>query len=319
MLEMNWVKDAKMENRLTVVICTHDRAELLVRTLASLDAARRPSEMEVDVLVVANACTDDTPERVAAYRDGRTGGLPLRYCEEPQVGKSHALNRAIDMVEAGFLLFVDDDHRVDAGYLEAVVDGIRRFPGVRMFCGQVVPDWRGDEPVWVHAQDRYRIYPLPVPHFELGEEEHFLDDDSRIPGGGNLAIHVDVFQKVGGFSTELGPKGHDLAGSEDSDLVLRAMAAGEKVRYLPDMLQYHYVDLERLRLSYLMRKAYQRSRTLVRVRGGANGVPRYLWKKLALYGVNALFSLRGDRRRFYLVRLSSVGGEIAGFREAQRA
>ena len=96
------------------------------------------------------------------------------------------------------------------------------------------------------------------------------------------------------------------------------MAHGESICYLPAMLQYHYVDLERLKLSYLVRKGYQRSRTITRVRRGGGGVPRYLWKKLAIYAAKAaVFCLGMARRRFYMVRTASVLGEISGSRQAQ--
>ena len=47
---------------LTVLICTHNRVDLLDKTLASLNAARKPVDWRVGVLVAANACTDDTHE-----------------------------------------------------------------------------------------------------------------------------------------------------------------------------------------------------------------------------------------------------------------
>ncbi len=45
---------------LTVLICTHNRAALLGKTLASLNAAARPADWSVDILVAANACNDGT-------------------------------------------------------------------------------------------------------------------------------------------------------------------------------------------------------------------------------------------------------------------
>src|SRR5512139_1488708 len=52
---------------LTILICTHNRADLLERVLASLNAARRPV-MPVQIMVAANACTDDTTARMVAYQ-----------------------------------------------------------------------------------------------------------------------------------------------------------------------------------------------------------------------------------------------------------
>lgn len=46
-----------MKGALTILICTHNRVDLLERVLASLNAAQHPA-MPVQILVAANACTD---------------------------------------------------------------------------------------------------------------------------------------------------------------------------------------------------------------------------------------------------------------------
>ena len=82
---------------LIVLICTHNRSRLLLRTLHYLNMARRPQGWQVGVLVVANACTDDTLERLEQFREENKEGLPLNWIEEPTPGKSHALNRALPL------------------------------------------------------------------------------------------------------------------------------------------------------------------------------------------------------------------------------
>ena len=71
--------------RLTVLICTHNRAALLERTLAALNAAARPAGWDVGVLVAANACTDDTHAFLDRYAGGAEsrGDLPLAWFPEP--------------------------------------------------------------------------------------------------------------------------------------------------------------------------------------------------------------------------------------------
>jgi len=54
--------------RLTFLICTHDRADLLAKALVSLSAATRPPDWEVDILVAASACGDDTHALLVEYR-----------------------------------------------------------------------------------------------------------------------------------------------------------------------------------------------------------------------------------------------------------
>mgnify|MGYP001166022977 FL=1 len=307
---------------LTVLICTHDRAELLARTLLTLNSARRPTGWAVDVLVAANACRDDTHdvlERHCAQVEAR-GWLPLRWFAEPVPGKSNALNSALPRVGSELIAFVDDDHRVDAGYLEAVCRAADRHPEADLFCGRILPDWDGREPAWVHDDGPYRIYPLPVPRFDQGDEPFELTPDRAIPGGGNLAVRTATAARIGPFDTAMGPTGHDLGGAEDLDWVLRGQRLGARLRYVPDMVQYHYVDTARLTLGYVMKKAYKRTASTVRLEAdeGRTSVPRYLYRKLAEYALLACTAVGASRRRYYLVRTAAALGEFAGYRQLRR-
>jgi arylsulfatase A-like enzyme/glycosyltransferase involved in cell wall biosynthesis len=302
---------------LTVLICTHNRADLLERALASINTAKRPA-MPVQILVAANACTDDTAARMRAYQaqQSKNAWLPLRLIEVPTPGKSHALNLAIPEIETELTAFVDDDHRVDENYLVAIEQAAQAWPDAGLYCGRILPDWDGSEPAWVHDEGAYRIYPLPVPRYNQGNAPRTITaEEGPIPGGGNLVVRRDVFELAGHFSTELGPHGHDLGGGEDSEYVLRAMTRGVRCQYVPDMVQHHYVDTERLRLGYLLKKSYQRTRSTSRIRGNGQ-VPLYMWRKLAEYGFHSLFSLSWARRRFYWVRVAAALGEIQGLHES---
>lgn len=302
---------------LTILICTHNRVELLRRVIDSLEAANPPAGWRCRLFVVANACTDDTH----AFLESRAHGeyrVPLQWVAEPTPGKSHALNRALPMLEDALTAFVDDDHRVHADYLVEIARAAERWPAAGLICGRILPDWDGSEPQWVHDEGPYRIYPLPVPRYDQGVEPFPIDEGGPIPGGGNLAVRRSAIAAAGPFATELGPTGHDLGGSEDADWILRALRAGERMQYAPDMVQYHYVDNERLTLSYIARKGFQRSRSVTRVRAEHDSVPRYMWRKVAGYGLRLALSPGLQARRFYLVRLASVLGEISGVRDQAR-
>jgi len=304
-------------NHLTVLICTHNRADLLERVLASLNAAKRPA-IRVQILVAANACSDDTMARMQAYQmqQASNGWLPLRLIEVPTPGKSHALNRAIPEIDTELVAFVDDDHRVDESYLGAIEQAAQTWPDAGLYCGRILPDWDGTEPAWVHDEGPYRIYPLPVPRYEQGNQPKTITaEEGPIPGGGNLVVRRHIFDLTGKFSTELGPHGHDLGGGEDSEYVLRAMMRGVRCQYTPDIVQHHYVDTERLKLSYLLKKSYQRTRSISRIHGNGR-VPLYLWRKLAEYGFHSVFGLSWAKRRFYWVRTAAALGELQGCRES---
>jgi len=299
--------------KLTVTICTHNRCNLLARTIQSLEDAVCPPGLNIELLVIANACTDDTEQWLQEYGPaaGHPNTLPLTWDREPQPGKSHALNLAINLIKTAVVVFVDDDHRVPGDFFESIDAAFRGYPDATMFCGCIRPDWDGREPNWIHDNDRYPIYPKPVPHFEPWSEPRPVHTNDPIPGGGNLIMYTSVLQRTGEFSTDLGPSGDSLAGSEDTDYVLRALAGGESLMYVPSIRQYHYVELDRLRLGYLVRKSFERSKSVTRVREREQKVPAYQWRKLATYLLMAMASLSLKRSRFYLVRTAAVLGEIS--------
>jgi len=309
-----------MSSNLTIVICTHNRATLLQRTIASINRASRPSGWTASLLVVANACTDGTVPFLERYtKDASAHGfLSLRHAEERVPGKSRALNLAIKLIDGDAVAYVDDDHRVDEHYVKNVCKALDTYPEASLFCGRIVPDWDGREPRWVHDTGPYRIYPLPVPRFDIGNKPRRLAPGTATPGGGNLFLRSDLFGRVGDFSLDFGPTGHDLGGAEDIEWVKRAIAAGAILQYDPTVVQYHYVDQERLRLSYLARKAYLRSSSIVRLSpefDTSHQVPLYMYRKVGTYLIAALGALADEKRRFYLVRLAAALGEIDGVRK----
>ena len=308
---------------LTVLICTHDRQVLLAKTLDSLNAAERPKGWCIGILVAANACRDGTHAFLDDYRTraAERGLLPLNWFAEPTPGKSHALNAALPRLGGDMVAFVDDDHRVDSAFLMQVCAAADAYGEDDLFCGRILPDWTGNEPAWVHDAGPYRIYPLPVPRFDLGAATRELSGDTAIPGGGNLFLRAPWLKRVGEFVTDMGPIGHDLGGSEDLEWIQRALGLGARLRYVPQVVQYHYVDLSRLRLSYLLKKAYKRTASTVTIaarRPGGGTVPRYLYRKVAEYGFKACTAFGRARRRFYLVRTAAALGEIAGHLQQRR-
>jgi GT2 family glycosyltransferase len=308
---------------LEVLICTHDRVQLLESTLASLNQCDRPADCRIGIFVVANACRDGTAEVLSAYIEstGIHGTLPLRWMADPVPGKSHALNAALPLSIAPLIAFVDDDHRLDAGYLQAVRQTALEQPDADFFCGRILPDWDGSEPAWVHDQGRYRIYPLPVPKFDLGSSAGFVEPGTATPGGGNLAIRRTLFDRIGAFELDLGPHGHDLGGAEDIEWVRRGVAMGARLYYSPKILQYHYVDNARMTLAYILHKAYERSASTSRLAAASDAhrtLPPYMVRKAGTYAFKALFSLSSQRRRFFLTRLAAALGEVKGFLQQKR-
>jgi glycosyltransferase involved in cell wall biosynthesis len=117
---------------ITVRIATYNRAGLLTdRALASV---LRQTHPKWEAIVVGDACTDDTAERVAQIGDPRIRfeNLPVRgpYPEGERarwlVAGSAPMNRAIELARGAWIATLDDDDEWLPDHLEALLAEARR-------------------------------------------------------------------------------------------------------------------------------------------------------------------------------------------------
>ena len=305
---------------ISVIICTHNRAFLLHDVLNSLEKTETPENTEIELVIVDNACSDNTFQTINEY--AKNSKFKIKSLKESKKGKTFALNTAINSAQGDLLAFVDDDHIVSSGYFKAIRSAFANYPDFNLFCGMITPNWDGTEPAWVHDDTGYPIRPFPIPNFNLGDRvlEVQLDKGMFIPGAGNLVIKRSVFENIGLFSEKLGPKGHNLQGGEDLEFIRRALKNGERLMYIPEILQYHHVDKNKLTLRYLIKKAYYRSMAAYQLNNkiSSGPIPRYFYKMAAAHLMKSIFCLHQSARRYYLVKLASVMGEIQGHKKGHQ-
>src|SRR5580658_10275907 len=105
--------------KLSVIICTWNRAVLLRETLNSLGKTELPQDIDWEILIVDNNSTDETSEVCQEF----VGQNPsrYRYIIEKRQGKSFALNTGIENARGKILSFTDDDVTVDAVWLAETI------------------------------------------------------------------------------------------------------------------------------------------------------------------------------------------------------
>ena len=103
--------------RISVIICTRNRAESLRATLETIGKLSVPEGWTVELLVVDNGSSDHTADVV---RRASIPLMPVKHILEPRVGKSHAYNTGISTATGDVLLFADDDVRVPANWIEGM-------------------------------------------------------------------------------------------------------------------------------------------------------------------------------------------------------
>lgn len=107
-----------VSSRLALVIAPTIAASRSSKTLESIYSDGYAGAEIIDVLVVANNCLDDTLVRLTEFRHAHLEArLRLSWVEEPQPGKSYALNTGIANTQHAVLCFIDDDQVVESGFI----------------------------------------------------------------------------------------------------------------------------------------------------------------------------------------------------------
>jgi glucosyl-dolichyl phosphate glucuronosyltransferase len=297
--------------RVSVILCTFNRWQSLLKALDSLAESRVPNSTEWEVLVVDNNSDDRTSE--VAQNFCRSHAEHFRYLREPQQGKSRALNTAIQAARSEILAFLDDDVTVDPAWLANLTAplGGSAWSGVG---GRILPEPDFRAPSWMPTEGRYALAPLAV--FDYGADGGALDDT---PFGANMAYRKELFAKYGGFRCDLGPGSgsKEPQKSEDSEFGKRALAGGERIRYEPSAVVYHEIPSVRVRKEYFLRWWFDKNRSDIRAFGIPQdtkwyvaGVPLYMCRRLAMWTLRWIVAVEESRRFSNKIKVWALAGSV---------
>jgi glycosyltransferase involved in cell wall biosynthesis len=232
----------------SVVICTRDRPEHLVKCLRSLQAS---SQAPSEIVVVDNAPSSDATQQLVAE-------MPhVRYVLEPRPGLDIARNAGVLNSTGEIIAFTDDDVIVHPDWVMRLQQSFQE-PKVMAVTGLVLAAaleteaqylfekyWafnRGYRPMTYDTEYFEQLKPWGVPAWYVG-------------AGANMAFRRQVFELIGGFDERLDVGASGCSG--DSEFWYRVLAEGWHCHYEPTAIAYHYHrrDLDSLKrqIFYYMR------------------------------------------------------------------
>lgn len=260
--------------RLSLIIPTHNRAEQLLSALRSV--VRQTADPAAwECVVVDNASTDNTAERFARFA-AEHPGFRLRRVFEPRPGVSYARNRGLLEARSDLLVWIDDDERIDEGFLAAYLDFFDAHPDAVAAGGRIIAEYPGGRPRWM---SKYAEMPVANP-MDFGPAVRPFPF-ARVPGGGNMAFRRAAAVRYGGFDVSLGRVGRELTGGEENDFFERLLRGGETLWYVPGAVMRHIILPEKLTEDYFRRLCFnvgrsQRLRAAARHRLGRARVSEVL-------------------------------------------
>ena len=302
---------------ITVILCTYDRCQMLAQALESVAASSVPIAVDWEVLVVDNNSTDQTKAVVEDFCRRYPGRF--RYLKEPQQGLCHARNAGVREARGSVLAFIDDDVTVDPTWVWNLTSGLLsgEWGGAG---GRIFPLWTCSIPNWLSTEGPRALAPYVA--FDLGAEAGPLAEP---PFGANMAFQKKMFEKYGGFRTDLDRCGGGMLSNGDTEFGRRLLMGGERLRYEPSAVVNHPVTADRAQKRYVLAWEFGKGRADIRELGVAPGtkwfaygIPLYMLRRLTVWTLRWMVMIKPSRRFSCKRRVWYLAGAIVECYERSR-
>jgi len=265
-----------MTPRITVAVCTWNRAKSLKRTLDSIVTAIEVYGSSIQLIVVNNNCTDNTDQIIATVAERTV----LTYLHESKGGLAHARNAATRAICGDYVIWTDDDVVVPPHWLEAYAKAFIEYPHAAFYGGPIRPEFEHALPVWLAAG--WRQIPWIYAARDLGERPFAITNYGELPYGANFAVRSDLQRRIS-YDTRLGrqPGNYWLTG-EEVDVLTRLLEGRHEGRWVPAAAVVHCISNDRQTLAYVVKHAFasglsEEVREPARGRSLLFGRPGWLW------------------------------------------
>ena len=254
----------------SIIIPTFNRCAALERTLNSLikiDSGKKNYE----VLIVDNGSTDGTSAMIEGFRSR----LQCRVISEPTPGLLSARHRGAIESARDICVFIDDDVRLDPGWLNALQDAFTD-PSIVLVGGPSRPLFEVNPPPWLKAfqsVEEAGTLCVPLSLFDGGDKVKEIDPIYIF--GLNFAIRRETLFAQGGFHPDSlpGPL-QRYQGDGETGLSMKIKRSGLRALYHPNAAVRHEVSASRLTEAYFTRRAFFQgvcdSYTQIRTDGGVS-------------------------------------------------
>lgn len=242
---MNYDK-LQIIRRVSVIICTHNRADLLPRVIRLLRHQDYPQNA-YEIIVVDNRSTDNTP--LVVRHLAAEPGAPVRYVAEPRCGVSLARNRGAETAHYPYLAYIDDDCTIRPDWLQMLMSGFELDEQVVAVGGLVSLKWEQGRPAWLGREiDKW----LADTSF-LGTRPRLLNDNEPLVEA-NTAFERQAWQAAGGFIGMEQFGSQNMAAGEVLYLLRQLRRQGGKIAFIPEAVMYHHVNAPTCRR--MLQRAY---------------------------------------------------------------
>jgi len=212
--------------RVSIIVPVHNHLAHTITCLRALSQQRQKTTFEV---IVVDDCSSDASADLLPKMRG------LHYLRNREnLGFIGACNAGAAVARGEYLVFLNNDTAVQAGWLDALIDTFSLRPDAGLVGAKLVyPDGRLQEAGGIVFNDgsgwNYGRFDDPAdPRYNFVREVDYCS-------GAAIVLPAELFHSLGGFDSHYAP-----AYYEDTDLAMKVRAAGLSVLYQPASVVIHF-------------------------------------------------------------------------------
>lgn len=236
-----------------------------------------PQGISWELIVVNNACTDDTDRVLEKFRDR----LPLKRLFESNAGQTYARNCAINAAQGKLMIWTDDDVLVDHQWIQNYLHASEEYEDATFFGGQILPWFEGTPPRWLaqhwrSVESAYAVRDLGSEHREFTYE--------MLPYGANFAVRTETQRKYL-FDVNIGLRPGSTIRGDETTLLKKMLDDELGGMWIPEAKVQHFIPKTRQTTNYLWNYAIgqgqgqQQQHSFQQMNAKQLfGKPRWLWR-----------------------------------------
>jgi len=211
--------------------------------------------LEWEIIIVNNNSNDNT-KHAALTEWVKYQRLDVRFqvVDESKPGLRFAREKGIEVSLFDYIIFCDDDNWLLKNYVNDSFHAIHSDPQLGIIGGVGIAKTEIDPPEWFQQfSGYYAIGPQNV------VEEPTPSGDIYVYGAGAV-VRKSIFGEIKAKSIEfiaVGRTAHKLSSGEDVELCYLAQLLAYKIGYNENLKFYHFIEKNRLNLTYIRNLAFQ--------------------------------------------------------------
>jgi len=226
----------------SIIVCCYNSSHVIEETLRHLAGLSQPAGYPLELVLVNNRSTDNTVALAIRMWERMGSPFVMRVIEEERPGLSFARDCGIKASFYDYLLFCDDDNRLNGDYLSVAAPVLESRPDIGVLGGFGTPDYESLPPYW----------PVDFYIYGSGPQAEESGQITYVHGAG-IIVRREAFRRLEQAKFRFlltDRKGDSLSSGGDYELCYAITLAGYIIWYEKRLTFRHLISADRVTREY---------------------------------------------------------------------